>query len=287
MAYCAVYLRLSVLGLSVFGAFCFLMGGLPAATNAQTLDGLTTRDALDSATMCGIGRGRKCDIQVAIDRGLFETGLRPLFPDGLNCRDIDEQWAINYTGKRDRENYHGGIDMPAPFGTPIIAAAAGTVVGLYNTMESYRGLEVVLRHSPEDTGLSHWIYTQYSHFDKMPDLKLGQRVKMGEELGPTGNSGRGRKAGVQSRKRRPAIHFAVAFTDSPLFVNLRHRVIVPVDGFWMDPNALYRGKPPFDSASMKALPGDEKRVPIPVMLDDGTVIPADTKLLWPYTCSKS
>ncbi len=273
--------RLTLLAL----LFVFTLDVRPSA--AQALDGATTPDALDRATKCGIGRIRKCDIQVAVGRGLFETGLRPKFPDGLDCREIDEAWAIDYSSKRDRENYHGGIDMPAPYGTPIIAAAAGTVVGLFNVAESYRGIEVVLRHSPEDTGLPVWTYTQYAHFEKMPKLVLGQRVKMGEVLGPTGNTGRGRKAGVQSRTRRPAIHFAVWFTDSPLFVNLRDRIIVPVDSYWMDPNALYRQKPPFDSASMKALPGDEKSVPIPVMLEDGTLIPADTKLVWPYMCSKS
>jgi len=260
---------------------------VPGGAAAQTLNGAMTRDALNREAICGIGRGRKCDIEIAIDRGLFETGLRPVFPDGLDCRDIDEQWAIDYSGKRNRRQYHGGIDMPAPYGTPIIAAAAGTVVAVYEGERSYRGREIVLRHSPDDTGLPYWIYTEYAHFDAAPDFKPGQRVAMGEVLGPTGNSGRGRHSVAQSDKRRPAIHFAVFFSENPGFVNLRDRVIVPVGGYWMDPNALYRGKPPFDSASMKALPDSEKRVPIPVMLDDGTPIPEGTKLVWPYTCTKS
>ncbi len=95
------------------------------------LDGQTTIDVLDEETLCGIGRGRRCDIKLAIKRGLFETGLKPIFPEGLDCHDIDESWAIDYTYKRPRENYHGGIDMPAPWGTSIIAAAAGTVVGKF------------------------------------------------------------------------------------------------------------------------------------------------------------
>lgn len=269
-----------------------LAGALFMAATAQgqadeTLDGLVGEEVLSEKTRCGIGRGRKCDIEIAVQLGLFETGLRPQFPAGLECRDIDEQWAIDYSSKRDRINYHGGIDMPAPYGTPIIAAAAGTVVAIYDEPESYRGREVVLRHSPEQTGLPYWVYTQYTHFDKTPLVEVGQKVKMGEVLGPTGNSGRGRKSGVQSTKRRPAIHYAVWFSESAEFANVRDRVIVPVDGLWMDPNALYRLQPPFDSAAMQALPDAEKKVMIPVMLDDGTTIPATTKLIWPYTCKRS
>lgn len=111
---------------------------------------------------CAIGRWRSCDIQQAIDRGLFETGLSPAFPAQAQCRGIDEGYAISYAARRGREQYHGGIDMPAPWGTPMIAAAAGTVVAKYAGENSPRGIEIVLRHSPEDTGIPLWIYTQYA-----------------------------------------------------------------------------------------------------------------------------
>ena len=60
--------------------------------------------------------------------------------------------------------------------------------------------------------------------------------------------------------------------------------IVPLDGYWLDPIAFYRQKEPFDSASVKALAESEKGVPIPVMFEDGTTFPPDTKIIWPYTC---
>ncbi len=256
---------------------------------AGRMPGEVGRGALDDETFCGVGRFLKeCPVESSFQRGLVETGLRPRFPDGLRCRDIDEHYAIDYTGNRGgKESYHGGIDMPAPFGTPILAVAAGTVVTKTVGENSWRGKEIIIRHSPEDTGLPMWIYTQYAHFDAMPAVEVGGRVKMGQELGPTGNSGQGKTPGVQSNKRRPAIHFAVWYSTQPQYAIASNQLkVIPVDGWWMDPNALYRGKPPFDTATLKALPEAEKKVSIPVMLEDGTTEPAGTKVVWPYACEK-
>lgn len=175
--------------------------------------------------------------------------------------------------------------MPAPRGTPMIAVARGTVVAKYRGETSARGIEVIVRHSPEDTGIPLWIYTQYGHFSEAPKVEVGQRVRMGETLGPTGNSGIDTKTREQSTRRRDAIHFAVYFSTSEKYVE-RNDMIIPINGYWMDPNALYRNQLPLDSGSMKALPATEKEVPIPVMLDDGAVVPGDTKLVWPYTCKR-
>jgi hypothetical protein len=289
------------------------------AAMAQNATGRVGKVQIDRTSLCAIGRGPQCSIKTAIARGLFQTGLRPQFAPGARCRDIDEHYAIDYTYKRGRENYHGGIDMPAPFGTPIVAAAAGTVVAVYDGTRGYRGKEIILRHTPEDTGIPLFIYTEYAHMQRTPKFTPGDRVRMGETLGPTGNTGitPGRKRGGGRRaarmgnggkmgggmmaeagsrrgggvrrgdghgNRRPAIHFAVFFTANPHYAALP-TVVVPADSYWMDPVALYRGKPPFDSASMKALPANEKRVPIPYMLADGSVHPAGSKLIWPYLCT--
>lgn len=248
------------------------------------LDGHISIDGIARETICGLGRPRKCSIKTAIKLGLFETGLRPQFPVGLTCRDIDEQWAISYTHKRSRENYHGGIDMPAPYGTPMIAAANGVVVSRSVGKKSFRGKELIIRHTPEDTGIpGYWIYSQYAHFDVMPKKQVGDRVTMGEILGPTGNSGIGR-SGKQSNRRRPAIHFAVWFSAHPEFAIASRGKLLPLKGLWMDPNALYRKEPPFDSQSLLNLPKDQKKVPIPVMTPDGKHFPTGTKLVWPYFC---
>ncbi len=234
---------------------------------------------------CAIGRWPDCDIQQAITRGLFETGLSPIFPAQAECRWIDEGYAISYAAKRaGREPYHGGIDMPAPWDTPMIAAAAGTVVGKFQGERSFRGIEIVLRHSPDDTGIPLWIYTQYAHCSEMPTLELGQRVRMGDRLCPTGNTGIG-QTGVQSNRRRPAIHFAAFFSTSGQYVEVRN-AIIPAEGYWMDPVALFRKTLPLDSNGMKALPEPEKQIPISIMFDNGETFPTDTRIVWPYTCTR-
>jgi len=50
--------------------------------------------------------------------------------------------------------------------------------------------------------------------------------------------------------------------------------------------AFFRRKGPFDSLSVKQLADDEKFVTIPVMFEDGTLEPADTKVVWPYACER-
>jgi len=302
-------------------------GALPApAAPADAQNGggdRITKAQLDRASFCGIGRRHECSPKVAVARGLFQTGLRPQFAPGVKCRGIDEHWAISYTYKRNREAYHAGIDLPAPFGTPILAVASGTVVGVYNG-KGHLGIHIILRHTPEDTGLPIYVYTLYGHLQHMPKLHVGDRVRMGDMLGPTGNSGltraharrrggRGGKGGKGGRGRgnhegrrnpnnrgrgrhnnhggvgggvrRPAVHFGVYYSSKPQYAHLRG-IVIPANGYWMDPVALFRAKPPFDSKSMRALPAADKRVPIPYLLSDGSAHAAGTKLAWPYACHR-
>ncbi len=246
------------------------------------------KKALDKETLCGIGRSPKCDIVHQKRRGLLETGTGPLFPKDAKCPGIDDYWAMDYASKRNKQSYHGGIDLPVPWGTPMRAVAAGSVIAKYEAHQSKRGTELVLRHSPADTGLSVWTYSAYGHMDAMVDLKIGQRVEMGQILGPTGNSGitaKGGKGSAQSSSRRPAIHLAMFFSETNQYSEAND-TIIPVDGHWLDPMAFYRTKEPFDSASVKALPDAEKSISIPVMFSDKTTFPADTKLVWPYACKR-
>ncbi|NQV98945.1 MAG: M23 family metallopeptidase [Rhodospirillales bacterium] len=252
--------------------------------HAFALDGEIAIEGIDQETRCAIGFGKKCGIDYAVKRGLLATGTRPVFPEGLFCRTIDDTWAMDYSFKRKRTSFHGGIDMPAPYATPIIAVADGVVVGKFPATNGQRGIEIVLRHRPQDTGLPFWIYTQYAHFQEMPDLQLGQSIEKGQALGPTGNSGTDSFTGAQNKRRRPAIHFAVTYAHRGDYART-DQAVVPAEGNWMDPVALYRRMAPFDSLAVKAMTAAEKEIPIPVKVDDGSFKPVTTKLVWPYECS--
>lgn len=67
--------------------------------SAEASKGLVSEETLDPVTKCAIGRFLKCEIKAAVVRGLFETELRPGFPENMNCREIDEEYAISYAYK--------------------------------------------------------------------------------------------------------------------------------------------------------------------------------------------
>ncbi len=115
--------------------------------------------------------------------------------------------------------------------------------------------------------------------------KIGQRVRLGAVLGSTGNTAISVRTGRQSERRRPAIHFGVLFNSTGKFAALRHKII-PANGHWMDPNALYRNKAPFESKSLKALPQAAKKTPIAVLFEDGATSPHKAKIVWPYRCKR-
>ena len=85
---------------------------------------------------------------------------------------------------------HGGIDVDAAKGDPVIAAADGVVTGFIEGNGC-----AILGHRMGDT-FSWW--TLYCHMDEI-DVKPGQEVKRGEVLGKAGTTGMAR--GV------PHVHF--------------------------------------------------------------------------------
>lgn len=77
-------------------------------------------------------------------------------------------------------HFHAGLDIAAPRGTPVRAAAAGKVVQAGN-MGAY-GLAVVIDHG---MGYSSW----YGHCSKLL-VRVGDMVKAGQQIALVGSTGR-------------------------------------------------------------------------------------------------
>ncbi|MBC8241902.1 MAG: M23 family metallopeptidase [Alphaproteobacteria bacterium] len=226
------------------------------------------------------GGGGSKNVAIQKARGVIETGLYPEFVGGGDCPGIDsEKWAIDYSHKRRRSALHKGVDIPQPRGTPIRAIADGIVVGRFLNDGNRKGIEVMLRHTPEQTGLPFWTYSQYTHLLEMSPHPIGARVKVGDEIGKTSNSGK-----MGRRIRRHALHFAILYSGHPEWSN-DGIVVTPRDGYFMDPNAFYRLQSPYDSQSLSGLPEGQKKVAVPYMNIDGARNPSNTKRIWPYTCN--
>ena len=97
----------------------------------------------------------------------------------LYAHPADEYRISSRFGPR-RRRFHYGIDLSMPTGTPIYSTFDGTIrVAKWN--KSYGNL-IVIRH---DNGLE----TYYAHLSKI-QVKPGQEVKAGEQIGLAGNTGR-------------------------------------------------------------------------------------------------
>lgn len=248
----------------------------------------------DEATMRAMLRDSRGDFDAARARGLVATGLHPVWPADVQCYEIDHYWAMDYTEMRGRQAAHGGIDIKAPSGEPVLAAMAGEVIAVYGGERNARGIEVVLRHGQDDSGIPYYLYSRYTHLSALPDLRVGQRVQMGDVLGATGNTGYfpskvtnrlfGGAPGA-GKSERYRLHFDVLYTQNPKYYDTGEE-IVPFEAYYMDPNALYRKRPPFDSAAMRDLPETDKAIPISYRLRGGELMPADSKMIWPYECWK-
>jgi murein DD-endopeptidase MepM/ murein hydrolase activator NlpD len=90
---------------------------------------------------------------------------------------------------------HEAIDIAAPAGTPVVAAAAGTVEKLFRSDD---GGNTVYVRSPDRRTMYYYAHLQ----DYAPGLEEGATVRRGEPLGTVGSTGNADPAA-------PHLHFAV------------------------------------------------------------------------------
>ena len=112
--------------------------------------------------------------------------------DGVTVgRLVDTYAQSRESGRR----VHNAIDILAPRGTRVLAAAPGVVEKLF---QSDRGGKTVYVRSPD----RRWIY-YYAHLDGYaPGLRQGTMISAGEWLGVVGSTG-------NASAEAPHLHFAV------------------------------------------------------------------------------
>jgi len=93
--------------------------------------------------------------------------------------------------------YHTGIDISAPMGTPIKAAADGLVT--HAAFFGGYGRLVIVKHN-------NGTETYYAHLSKF-DVMAGQEIRQGEIVGRVGSSG---------RVTGPHLHYEVRLAGTPV-----------------------------------------------------------------------
>ncbi len=117
------------------------------------------------------------------------TGVRP------------EQLIDTFTAARSENRVHDAIDIPAPAGTPVLAAADGQIVKLF---QSERGGTTIYQASVDGKLIFY-----YAHLQRYADgIVETKSVKQGEIIayvGDTGNAGPGNYH----------LHFSIATVSDP------------------------------------------------------------------------
>ena len=138
----------------------------------------------------------------------LESGLTPSYTgDWTQLADAPSMWPIegrvasSFGERQDPFNgegaFHSGIDIDAPYGTPVRAAGDGDVISA--SLVSGYGREVVLDHG-------HDLRTVYGHLSAMAVLP-GQHVTRGQVIGYVGQSG---------RATGPHLHYEVRVHNVPV-----------------------------------------------------------------------
>ena len=109
---------------------------------------------------------------------------------GVSARQLSDTWGDS---RGDGLRVHNAIDIMAPLGTPVLAAASGTVEKIF---ESKAGGHTIYVRTP-DGGTVHY----YAHLDRYLVAER-QQVRQGDTIATVGNTG-------SAASGAPHLHFEV------------------------------------------------------------------------------
>ena len=229
---------LAVLAVFAFAAIAIASTAVGTATKAPSLRMNTApRATADPANTARVELDRTIGSSPGQGRGISPVVRGLLVPiDGADVpTDLD---LLPNSPRAYRAGWHEGIDFPADQGTPVRAAAAGTVVRVDREFVDWEaaamdaGLEaaIALGYTPDETldrirGRQVWIdhgrqvVTRYAHLDSVADLRVGETVRRGQVIGSVGSTGFGEGG--------PHLHLEVRVGDDYL-------------GDWLDGEDLVR-----------------------------------------------
>ncbi|MGH9343490.1 MAG: M23 family metallopeptidase [Terriglobia bacterium] len=148
-----------------------------------------------------------------IEQAAANPSRNPLFPSllvvsGSRLADIPAIWPVEGEitagfGERvdpfsGEEAFHPGVDIAAPSGTPVHAAADGIVIEAGREDAGY-GNEIVIDHG-------YGIATRYGHLRRIFVVE-GQEVRQGQVIGAVGMTG---------RATGPHLHYEVLVHETPV-----------------------------------------------------------------------
>jgi peptidoglycan LD-endopeptidase LytH len=112
-----------------------------------------------------------------------------------------DQLVDTYSQARSGGRSHDAIDIIAPRGTPVVAAAAGSVLKLF---QSVQGGTTLYQLDPDRRTIYY-----YAHLDRYaPDIVEGMQLQQGQTLGYVGNTG-------NSGAGNYHLHFEITTTLDP------------------------------------------------------------------------
>jgi murein DD-endopeptidase MepM/ murein hydrolase activator NlpD len=109
-----------------------------------------------------------------------KSALPLLHPLGKNKADVTEGFGERKSPFNGKTEFHTGIDIVTPYGSPVMSPADGVVAKVGS--ETGYGSFIIIRHGD--------LATLFSHLDGKPLVKAGETVKAGQRIGSTGNTGR-------------------------------------------------------------------------------------------------